>query len=114
MMKKAKESSGAVTPPYEQLAERIRRMISSRRLVPGAFLGTEAGLARTSGRARMTVRRAVETLIAAGVLERRPGRGVFVRDESHETRVIRLLAGNLAWEPAVRILHGVQEGAEKK
>lgn len=100
-------------PPYEQLADRIRRMISSRRLVPGAFLGTEAGFARTSGRARMTVRRAVETLIASGVLERRPGRGVFVRDDSHETRTIRLLAGNLGWEPAVRILHGVQEAAEE-
>ena len=99
------------TPPYVRLANRLRSQIRDHALAPGAGIGTEVQLARESGLSRMTVRRAVQVLVDEGLVERRPGRGVFVRGADTATRSVLFLAGNLLWAPAVRVSHALLECA---
>ena len=98
-------------PPYAELAARLRERIEKESLPPGSWIGTEVAIASESGLSRMTVRRAVQSLVDEGLVERRAGRGVFVRGERASTRRIRVVAGNLLWTPAVRVAQAVQEGA---
>ena len=85
-------------PPYAELAARLRERIAEKSLPPGSWLGTEVGLAEENGISRMTARRAVQALVDEGLVERRAGRGVFVRGEGAATRTVRVVAGNLLWE----------------
>ncbi len=98
-------------PPYARLAARLRGLIEEQHLPPGSWLGTEVKFAEENGVSRMTARRAVQSLLNEGLVERRAGRGVFVRDERGTARTVRFIAGNLLWAPAVRVAHAVQEGA---
>ena len=104
-------SQGRGLPPYLALAESLRRRIAAEGVPPGGRLDSEVGIAEKSGLSRMTVRRAVQELVDAGLLERRAGRGVFVRGGEDSACRIVFLAGDLLWMPAVRVSHGVQEAA---
>ena len=64
---------------YSQIAKLLKEEIASF-LTPGECLPSENELAGRFGVNRHTVRRAVEDLIAAGLLERRHGKGTFVLD----------------------------------
>lgn len=64
---------------YSQIARMLKEEITSF-LKPGECLPSENDLAGRFGVNRHTVRRAVEDLIAAGLLERRHGVGTFVLD----------------------------------
>ena len=99
-------------PPYARLATRLRGLIEEQHLPPGSWLGTEVQFAEENGVSRMTARRAVKILVDEGLVERRPGRGVFVRDRNAAPARIRVMAGNLLWTPAVRVTHAVQEMAQ--
>ena len=110
-MKRISKSPRSIEPPYARLAERLRRKVSGGTLAPGAWLGTEVAIASEGGVSRMTARRAVQVLVDEGLVERRAGRGVFVREEGAAGRRVRFLAGNLLWMPAVRVAQAVQESA---
>lgn len=101
-------------PAYIALADKLRGAIDGQNIVPGSFLGTEVELSKNHSLARMTVRRAVQILIDEGLLERLPGRGIFVRDKSHQTRVVKMLAGNLCWTPAVNMSRAAQKVAHER
>lgn len=64
---------------YSQIAKLLKEEIASF-LTPGECLPSENELAERFGVNRHTIRRAVEDLIAAGLLERRHGKGTFVLD----------------------------------
>ncbi|GAA2389067.1 GntR family transcriptional regulator [Catellatospora methionotrophica] len=70
-------------PKYQRIAEQLRRQIDDGGLPPGAKLPTEEELQAAYGVSRPTVRDATDVLQAAGLVERRPGRGggVFVREQ---------------------------------
>lgn len=108
-------------PVYEALAEAIRRAIRRGEYQPGDLIGTEHGMARKKNISRMTVRRASQVLITEGLVERRPGKGLYVRAdaESHRSTAVRsrpgqiqVISGNLEWEPSVQISRGVQTVAK--
>jgi GntR family transcriptional regulator len=65
-------------PAYLQVAAGIREAIAGGELKPGEKLPAGPKLAATFGVALMTVRRAIETLQAEGLLRSAPGVGVFV------------------------------------
>lgn len=83
------DKSSAV-PAYLQLKEQLEQAIYSGALAPGSALPSERGLADSLGLSRMTVRRAFETLVAAGLVEQRRGSGTFVRAQPLEQPVERL------------------------
>lgn len=65
-------------PLYLQLHRRIADAIASARLKPGDSLPPERDMAALTGLSRVTVRKAVEGLVASGHLVQRRGSGTFV------------------------------------
>jgi DNA-binding GntR family transcriptional regulator len=71
------ERSSAV-PLYYQVARELERAIADGRLAKGAFIENEIPLAASLGISRLTVRRAIQELVDAGMLVRRRGVGTQV------------------------------------
>ena len=94
-----------------ELAERIRSSVRRGDYGPGERIGSEHELARRENLARMTVRRTSEVLINEGLIERRPGKGLFVRESHVTTRMVQVVTGNLQWEPSAQVSRGVQSFA---
>ena len=65
-------------PLYEQAHAVLGDMIQAGAYRPGSRLPSERVLGEALGVSRLTLRRALESLVAAGVLQRRPSRGWFV------------------------------------
>lgn len=73
---------------HVQVREYVRELVGSAE--PGTPAPSERELVQLFGVARMTVRQAMDTLVAEGLLERIPGRGTFVAKPRNE--VGRLLS----------------------
>jgi DNA-binding LacI/PurR family transcriptional regulator len=71
---------------HRQLADILRA--ESQRLPGGAALPSEHQLAQKYGVSRQTVRRAMIDLVAAGLVERRQGKGTYVRGDSPAPRPV--------------------------
>jgi GntR family transcriptional regulator len=69
-------------PLYHQVFLVLQDEIAERRYAPGEALPAEEDLARLFGVSRVTIRAALETLNALGLIERRQGVGTFVRELS--------------------------------
>jgi GntR family transcriptional regulator of arabinose operon len=76
----------AHTPKHRQIYLALRQQIQSGRLRKGDRLPSEAELVRTFGASRITVGRAVRDLQRAGLVERRPGSGTWVREPRSPAR----------------------------
>jgi len=65
-------------PLYLQIEQRIRRAITLGDLAPMSRVSSELELASIFGVSRMTARKAIDRLVAEGLLFRRQGKGTFV------------------------------------
>jgi GntR family transcriptional regulator len=65
-------------PMYQQIAEDLRKQISSGVLGQGSQLPTELELRTRYGASRNTIRDAIKRLTGQGLIETRPGQGTFV------------------------------------
>jgi GntR family transcriptional regulator len=65
-------------PLYLQLQRRIGGAIAEGRLKPGDSLPPERDMAAMTGLSRVTIRKAVQALVATGALTQRRGSGTFV------------------------------------
>ncbi|WP_225028348.1 GntR family transcriptional regulator [Xinfangfangia pollutisoli] len=65
-------------PLYLQLQRRLAEAIATAKLAPGDSLPPERDLAAMTGLSRVTVRKAIQELVAAGQLVQRRGSGTFV------------------------------------
>jgi GntR family transcriptional regulator len=65
-------------PLYLQLQRRIADAMARGVLAPGAGLPAERDIAAMTGLSRVTVRKAIESLVASGQLSQRRGSGTFV------------------------------------
>ena len=86
-------------PKYRILQDTIRRGIADGSLVNGGKLPSEQDMARTFGVAYMTVRAAVNGLVAAGLLQRIHGKGTFVLEapvQQTSAGVLALVVPSLA------------------
>ena len=63
---------------HERCAEALRAIIRSGRAAPGEALPSERDLAQALGWSRVTVRKALASLIAEGLISKRHGAGTFV------------------------------------
>ncbi|MDH6127420.1 GntR family transcriptional regulator [Kitasatospora sp. GP82] len=64
---------------YERIADNLRRLIRAGELKPGDRLPAETSLAEQYGKSVPTVRQALSLLQAEGLIEKKHGRGNFVR-----------------------------------
>lgn len=67
-------------PFYVQIENDLYEQISSGELPPGSQLPSEPELAGRYSVARMTVRKAIDSLVARGFIFRQPGKGTFVTE----------------------------------
>lgn len=74
----AEIDKNSVIPIYYQLAKFFEKQIRERNLLPGEALPTETEIANHFGISRMTVRRAIAELVAAGLVYAQKGKGTFV------------------------------------
>jgi GntR family transcriptional regulator len=77
-------------PLHEQISSGLREEIASGRLPPDAQLPSEHELGQQYGVSRVTVRRALQTLEADGLIYRRPGLGSFVCERRMAQGLVRL------------------------
>ena len=93
---------------YGWLASSLRARITLGEWVPGTALPPEAALAKEHGVALGTLRQAMALLVAEGLLERRHGRGTFVRAGLDGASMLRFFrfrdAGDLQSTPRSSIL----------
>ena len=75
-------------PAWVQIEERLAERIESGTLAPGEQLPPERELAESLSVSRMTVRQALASLAARGLVERGVGRGTFVRPVQRVARVM--------------------------
>ncbi|WP_299257950.1 GntR family transcriptional regulator [uncultured Kushneria sp.] len=103
-----KEGSDARLPLYQRLREEIMDRIASGEWPPGETIPTEAELTRRYNIAVGTVRRAIDTLVNEGLLERSQGRGTFVRRPDFDASFFRFFrqvnAAGQSRVPTSRIL----------
>jgi len=76
-------------PLYHRLRDKMIEKIMQRQWQPDTAIPTEAELTKTYNVAIGTVRKAVETLVADGLLERLQGRGTFVRRPNFHASLFR-------------------------
>ena len=69
----------AATPLWAQLAGILRKQIEEGKLPSGRVIPSESTLMQEHEVARGTVRKAIDVLVAEGLVERVQGRGTFVR-----------------------------------
>ncbi len=99
---------------YQALADKLRKLLKDGPYAVGTLFGSEHELSREQNVSRVTVRKASQLLVEEGLLERRPGKGLFVRSvQGARAGVIQVVAGNLAWEPCLKACRGVQEAARR-
>jgi len=91
----------------------LRHAIKTGQLEPGAMVGTEFAFSQQWEMSRNTVRRGIERLVEEGLLERRPGKGLFVRAPHTTTRTIQLVVPDLSWSHIVRIARGAQSAGRE-
>lgn len=78
-------------PLYHQLEEDLRARIHAKEFEIGAALPTEEQLCEQYGVSRITVRRALDALIAQGLIVRRRGVGSFVAEPKSGVRSVKLV-----------------------
>jgi GntR family transcriptional regulator len=82
-------SGDARLPRYQLLRDHLLAQIANNRWRPGEAIATEAALASEFDMSIGTVRKAVDALVAEGVLERQQGRGTFIRRPQFHSSLFR-------------------------
>jgi GntR family transcriptional regulator len=106
---------GSPVPLYHQLSEQLTGAITSGALQPGDAFENEIALADRLGLSRPTVRRAIQELVAQGLLLRRRGLGTTVANRQiHRRAELTSLFDDLkregAADPRTTVLsHGIVE-----
>ena len=82
-------SSDQRLPLYQQLRDEMLAKIAAGEWRPGEPIPTEQELTKSYGVAIGTIRKAVDTLVADGLLQRSQGRGTFVRRPDFTSSLLR-------------------------
>jgi GntR family transcriptional regulator len=85
--------SANVKPAWLRIEEQLADRIRSGRLLPGERIAPERELAERLGVSRMTVRQALASLAARGLVDRGVGRGTFVRPAGRIEHDLTRVAG---------------------
>lgn len=99
--------------PYQRVVESLRQVVAQALERGDSFLGTEVSVAEANKVSRMTARKGVNALIAEGLVERRAGIGLFVRNQTASGFVYRALFGNLFWDPSIKVASAIRRESQK-
>ena len=104
----------SVTPLYLQLAAELHQKIERGRYQPGGLLPSESDLTARFGVSRVTVRLAIGRLAKQGLVERRRGKGTFVKGKrlQHDLNVLQGFHDALLLQGRATDMHLVR--AEKR
>ena len=83
-------------PHYKQIYEQLRSQIADGFYVPGDLLPSENELCKSHQVARLTVRRALEQLVADGLIVRRQGKGSVVKGTPKGVGILSLVSTTTA------------------
>lgn len=86
-------------PLYQRLSDAFTARIARGEWRPGAAIPPEADLASEYGVALGTVRKAIEGLVQQGLIDRRQGRGTFVRRADFSNALFRFFRHTKGGEP---------------
>jgi len=99
---------------YGRLAETLRAQLKAGLVGEDGFVASEVELTRQHGVSRITVRRAVDELVGERLLQRRPGKGLYVRqDEPGKVRNVWLLLDNIGRESFAQFFRAAQRMARE-
>jgi GntR family transcriptional regulator len=76
-------------PLYHRIRDTLHAEIAAHKWRPGEPLPTEAEFSKSHGASIGTVRKAVDSLVADGVLERLQGKGTFIRRPDFQSSLFR-------------------------
>ncbi len=76
-------------PLYQRLRDHLAAQIGAQNWRPGDLIPSEAELASSHGLSIGTVRKAIDQLVAQGLLERQQGRGTYVRRARFNSSLFR-------------------------
>lgn len=82
---------GGPIPLYYQLEQDLRDRIRAAEFPGGAPLPTEQRLCESYGVSRITVRRALDSLLTSGLIARRQGVGTFVNEPGETVKSLKLI-----------------------
>lgn len=80
-------NKGLPIPLYYQLKESLKKRIVSKEWKPGTKIPTESEICEMYDVSRVTVRKALEELQLDGYLDKKQGKGTFVRDTAIEQKL---------------------------
>lgn len=92
---------------YEKIADDLRDSIRNGRLLPGDRLPSEAQLREEYTYSQTTIRHALSVLESEGLIERRPGRGCFIREPAERQIVANDRPTDLEGVPLSRMVQQV-------
>lgn len=99
-------------PVHDQVRDHLQDMIRGGRFSPGTALPPERELAATLGVSRHSLRQALSSLEAVGMIETRHGSGVFLTERPSDAAVIRvsdmLFEGNRSLTDVVEARLGIE------
>ena len=98
---------------YQRLLLKLRQLLDEQKMQPGQFLASEYDLARREGVSRRSVRHAVDILVREGRVERRSGKGLYIRQPGSITRWIQVVVPMLAAHLCIEMAGGVKTAALK-
>lgn len=84
----------SLVPLYRQVSDDLVRCIAERGMRPGDPLPPEVELCRAYGVSRITIRKALDELVARHLVTRRRGSGTFISDAEHIAKSV-VLTGHI-------------------
>lgn len=97
----------------DQVIEQLRGQIESGRWAVGDRIPTEAELATSTGTSRNTVREAVQSLVHAGLLERRQGSGTYVLASSELAGAVSRRVAGASNRDVLEVRRALEVGAAR-
>ncbi|MBZ4684080.1 MAG: GntR family transcriptional regulator, N-acetylglucosamine utilization regulator [Fusobacteriaceae bacterium] len=80
----------SIIPLYYQIIENIKNIIRDKNLKPGDSIPSERELSKKYDVSRMTVNKAISTLVDEGILYREKGKGTFVAEPKKQQELFYL------------------------
>jgi DNA-binding LacI/PurR family transcriptional regulator len=98
---------------YQRLLLKLRHLLDGQNMQPGRFFASEHDLARRERVSRRSVRHAVDILVREGRLERKSGKGLYIRQPGSVTHWIQVVVPTLAAHLCIEMAGGVKAAAVK-